>query len=157
MTTRLQFAGTICCLLATAWVGCDRGDGTGTNPSSPTTRAATTQSGGAAGIPQVGIPIGTKETYKPVVGKYGGRIIRDQLGEPKRFNPIVASETSTTDYTQRMFEGLTRSNSFTGETEPGLAESWEVAEDGLTWTFKLRKDVVFNDGTPFTADDVVFS
>ena len=38
---------------------------------------------------------------------------------------------------------------------PDLAESWEVAEDGLTYTFVLRQAVKFHDGTPFTADDVV--
>jgi peptide/nickel transport system substrate-binding protein len=40
---------------------------------------------------------------------------------------------------------------------PGLAESWEVSSDGLTYTFKLRDGVAWHDGTPFTAKDVVFS
>jgi peptide/nickel transport system substrate-binding protein len=113
----------------------------------------------AAGVvaPKVGIPFGTREGYKPVVGKYGGRIVRDMLGEPKSFNPITASETSTTDYTQRIFQGLTDSDAFTGETTPVLAERWETSADGLTWTFHLRKDVQFNDGTPFSARDVVFT
>ena len=39
--------------------------------------------------------------------------------------------------------------------QPGLAESWTLSPDGLTWTFNLRKDVKFSDGTPFTADDAV--
>ncbi len=37
---------------------------------------------------------------------------------------------------------------------PALAESWETSEDGLTWTFQLRNDVTFHDGTPFNAQAV---
>ncbi len=40
---------------------------------------------------------------------------------------------------------------------PSLAESWSVSEDNLTWTFELRQDVVFSNGRPMTADDVVYS
>lgn len=43
------------------------------------------------------------------------------------------------------------------ELEPGLAESWESSEDGLTWIFNLRKGVTFHDGTPFNAEAVLFS
>jgi len=42
-------------------------------------------------------------------------------------------------------------------TIPWLAESWELAEDGKTWTFSLRQDVAWHDGQPLTADDVAFS
>lgn len=42
-------------------------------------------------------------------------------------------------------------------TVPGLAESWEVAPDGKTWTFHLRKGLVFADGDPLKADAVVYS
>jgi peptide/nickel transport system substrate-binding protein len=134
-------------------LGCDRGG----NKQASQQQPATAPSESAGALPQVGIPHFTKAQYKPVPGKYGGRLVRDQLGEPKSFNPIVASETSSTDYTQRIFDGLTHMNSFDGEMEPWLAESWEVSPDGLTWTFKLRKDVKFNDGTPFTAEDVEFT
>ena len=41
--------------------------------------------------------------------------------------------------------------------EPSLAESWEHSGDGLTWTFHLRDDVRWHDGTPFTAHDVEFT
>ena len=41
--------------------------------------------------------------------------------------------------------------------EPALAESWEYSEDGLTWTFHLRKNVRWHDGEPFTAQDVDFT
>ena len=40
---------------------------------------------------------------------------------------------------------------------PGLAESWEVSDDGLVWTFKIREGVTFHDGTPLTAEEVAWS
>lgn len=45
----------------------------------------------------------------------------------------------------------------TEEPEPRIAESYEISEDGLDYTFHLRNDVTFQDGTPVTAEDVVFS
>lgn len=148
-------------LLAILAGGCKRDDGTqsnGVNNPSPTTTAAGTQpAGGKFTIPQVGLPAVPRDQYKPVVGKYGGQLVRDTLGEPKSFNPITSGETSTSDYTDRMFDGLTDEDAWTGEIKPLLAESWETSPDGLVWTFKLRKDVKFNDGTQFTAQDVVFT
>ncbi|WP_245990724.1 ABC transporter substrate-binding protein [Bogoriella caseilytica] len=44
-----------------------------------------------------------------------------------------------------------------GEIYPALAEDWSISEDGLTYTFDLREDVTFHDGTPFTSADVVWS
>ena len=44
-----------------------------------------------------------------------------------------------------------------GIYQPYLAESWEVSEDGLTYTFRLRQDVLFHDGTPLTAADLAFT
>ena len=56
-----------------------------------------------------------------------------------------------------VFEGLTETSWLTSRVEPGLAESWERSEDGLTWTFHLRNDVRWHDGQPFTAHDVAFT
>ena len=44
-----------------------------------------------------------------------------------------------------------------GEIVPLLAESWDVSDDGLTYTFALREGVTFHDGADFDASDVVFS
>ena len=53
-------------------------------------------------------------------------------------------------------EGLTRIDG-EGKVQPGVAESWEVSEDGLTWTFKLRKNSTWSNGTPVTAKDFEYS
>ena len=55
------------------------------------------------------------------------------------------------------FDGLLRFDGNSQKIMPALAESWKVSDDGLVWTFKLRKGVNFHDGTPLNADAVVFS
>lgn len=56
----------------------------------------------------------------------------------------------------KMFEGLLTYD-FNLSPEPMLAKSWEVSEDGLTYTFHLRDDVKWHDGEPFTSEDVVYT
>jgi peptide/nickel transport system substrate-binding protein len=90
-------------------------------------------------------------------GVPGGRLIVAVFTDPKTFNPITSSETSSTDITQRMFAGLVMVDAPTQQIYPGLAESWSVEPDNKTWTFHLRKGVRWSDGVPFTADDVVFN
>ena len=55
---------------------------------------------------------------------------------------------------QNVYETLTRYNSETTEVDPLLATSWSSNEDGTEWTFQLRDDVTFHDGSPFTSADV---
>ncbi len=95
-------------------------------------------------------------TYKLECGKYGGRLILYSTSDPKSFNPIVAKETSTTQITSFLFEGLTRIDPHTLEVIPNLAKKWET-KNNKEWIFYLRDDVYFSDGVKFTADDVVFT
>lgn len=55
-----------------------------------------------------------------------------------------------------IYEGLLRYNTDL-DPQPGLAESWDISDDGLTYTFTLHDGVTWHDGEPFTAEDVVFS
>ncbi len=89
--------------------------------------------------------------------RYGGQIVLAVSSDPKTFNDIVASETSSSAVTNMLFEGLTTTDVFTLKVIPNLAASWQVSPDGLTWTFHLRPGVKWFDGRPFGADDVVFT
>ena len=92
-----------------------------------------------------------------VTGKPGGRFTDATIADPKTFNPLLASETSSTDILANIFDGLVARNPETLKFEANLADSWTESPDHLTWTFKLRKGVKWSDGEPFTADDVVFT
>lgn len=89
--------------------------------------------------------------------KYGGTLVISTTSDPKSFNDIIAQESSSSQVIALLFEGLTMTNAYTQKVEPHLAEKWEVSADGLNWIFHLRRDVRWNDGYPFTADDVVFT
>lgn len=91
------------------------------------------------------------------VGRYGGRFVLGQTVNPKTFNDLMATETSSSDITGRIFTTLVEFDNGTQQFGPGLAKSWDLAPDGVTWTFRLRKGAAFSDGHPITADDVLFS
>ncbi|MEL6752302.1 MAG: ABC transporter substrate-binding protein, partial [Pseudomonadota bacterium] len=77
--------------------------------------------------------------------------------EPPTLDPTAEAAAAVDEVVYaNIFEGLTRIGS-DGAVQPGLAESWEISEDGKTYTFKLRGGVTFHDGTTFDAEDVKFS
>jgi peptide/nickel transport system substrate-binding protein len=77
--------------------------------------------------------------------------------EPPNLDPTSGAAAAIDEVVYaNVFEGLTRFAE-DGSVQPALAESWEAAPDGLSWTFNLRSGASFHDGTPFTAEDVVFS
>ncbi len=83
-------------------------------------------------------------------------IIGMQL-EPPHLDPTSAAAGAIDNVVySNVFEGLTRFTS-NGAVIPGLAESWEISDDGLTYTFNLRAGVTFHDGSAMTAEDVKFS
>lgn len=73
------------------------------------------------------------------------------------FDPMSASGAVTVAVNWHLFEGLVDLDPVTREPYAALAAEMPVSEDGLTYTIKLREGAVFHDGTPVTADDVVFS
>ena len=72
--------------------------------------------------------------------------------EPTGLDPTAAAPVAIGQVVwKNLFEGLTTVDE-DGDIAPQLAEAWEVSEDGLTYTFKLREGVTFHNGKKFTAD-----
>jgi len=103
------------------------------------------------------LPEEPKVVTVKTLGRYGGRFVIGQTGNPRTFNAMMANENSSGDITNLTFSSLVDYDNATQEIEPGLAKSWEVGADGVTWTFHLRKGAKFSDGQPMTAKDVLFS
>ena len=105
----------------------------------------------AVAIGSVTIPAIAAEPGKP-----GGTLVIVQSQVPRHFNPAVQSGIATMSPGAQIFAMLVRADE-NWKIHPYLAESWKVADDGLSVTFKLRKDAKFHDGKPITSEDVAFS
>ena len=87
---------------------------------------------------------------KPV---QGGSIVVGAISDPKTMQPVISTDTASSGVWQEFYIGLTRTNRETGETEPYLAEKYDVSADGKTVTYTLRDNLVWSDGAPFTGED----
>ena len=87
---------------------------------------------------------------------YGGSLVEGEVGSPRFINPLLAITNADRDLTTLTYAGL-MGLSGTGDLVPVLADSYEVSPDGKTYTFILRKDAKFSDGTPVTSSDVAFT
>ena len=84
-------------------------------------------------------------------------IYLDNSGEPEYIDPALASDTASSPIVRNLFVGLAENHPLTLEPVPSLATSWDVSADGKIWTFHLRHDAKWSDGTPLTAKDFVYS
>jgi peptide/nickel transport system substrate-binding protein len=79
------------------------------------------------------------------------------VGEPKTFNPIIATDAASRAAVNDVFDTLLRLDPRSGEMQPALAASWKLDERATTLTLTLRDDVHWHDGQPLTAADVAFT
>lgn len=104
-----------------------------------------------------------EETEEPVDEgpKEGGTLVIAVSADPVALDPHLQADWNTRQGIAYMFDGLTivgvDDSGVEEEIQPALARDWDISEDGLTFTWYLREDVVFHDGTPFNADAVVFN
>jgi len=91
------------------------------------------------------------------IGRAGGRLVVSLRAEPKTLNPLTVADAPSREVIAAMQADLIHINRATQLTEPALAKSWKVSEDGLQYTLILRKGLRFSDGQPLDADDVLFT
>lgn len=124
------------------------GGGAAETTAPPTTAPAETPAG------ETTAPAETAATGEP---KPGGTLLFARNFEPASLDPMGPADNGSIFARVQIFDTLVRQDPETQpEPGPGIAESWESSEDGLTWTFKIR-DAKFSNGDPVTIDDVKFS
>ncbi len=103
-------------------------------------------------------PAAAKKAEAPTVTpKKGGTLVFGRGGDSVGLDPAYETDGNSFMICDNILEALVFYKDESTTLEPGLATSWEISPDGLTYTFKLRKGVKFHDGTAFNADAVVFS
>lgn len=98
----------------------------------------------AADVPE-GTELAAEQTFTYRVG-----------AEPTSFDPQIVEDVDGSDVVRDLFEGLLNQDA-EGNLVPGVATEWEANEDNTQWTFHLREDAMWSDGTPVTAGDFVYA
>lgn len=105
----------------------------------------------------VAMPLAAFYHFTKPVPSFGGSLTEGIIGVLKYLNPLLAQNNDADrDLVSLVFDGLMRYDG-QGKIENGLAQSYEISTDGLTYTFKLRDNLKWHDGKPLTSDDVVFT
>jgi peptide/nickel transport system substrate-binding protein len=84
-------------------------------------------------------------------------LVVGQIAEPKALDPAQVTAVNDFRIMMNLYDGLVRYADGTLEVEPSLASEWSISEDGTVYTFTLRDDVSFHDGSEFDAEAVVFN
>ncbi len=87
----------------------------------------------------------------------GGQIIEGAFSDAETMSGIMTQDTASSRIISMITKSLIIAHPSTTEPEPELAESWDITDDGLEYTFNLREDVTWHDGEQLTAEDVVFT
>jgi peptide/nickel transport system substrate-binding protein len=87
----------------------------------------------------------------------GGTLVFGTSADPVVLDGALVSDGESLRAIDQIFESLVSLEPGTTELAPGLAESWEISDDGLSYTFDLREGVTFHDGEPFNAEAVCFN
>lgn len=145
---RLAVAGVALPLIGGLLAACgdddddDAGDGGATTSTEPAGAATTTGTEASSGGGEV-----TK----------GGTLIFGHNREPDSLDPHKVTSVISSDWMLKLYDTIVTVLPDLSTIDPGLADSWEVSDDGLTYTFTLKEGVEFHSGDPFTAADAKFT
>ncbi|HSL63048.1 MAG TPA: ABC transporter substrate-binding protein [Gaiellaceae bacterium] len=90
-------------------------------------------------------------------GATGGTLVFGTASDPVVLDGALVSDGESLRVIDQIFETLVSLEPGSTELAPGLAQSWEISDDGLTYTFELQEGVTFHDGEPFNAEAVCFN
>ncbi|MDT5336618.1 MAG: peptide/nickel transport system substrate-binding protein [Mycobacterium sp.] len=102
------------------------------------------------------VAVSCAPTERVDLGEGSDNLIAAIAGEPDQLDPQKTSAYFSFEVLENVFDTLVEPDANL-QMQPALAKSWTVSPDQLTWAFQLRRGVTFQDGSPFTADDVVYS
>ncbi|MCK4206614.1 ABC transporter substrate-binding protein [Brucella pituitosa] len=102
------------------------------------------------------VTVMTSMTFGAALAEAAGVLTIGRREDSSTFDPIKTAQNIDNWVFSNVYDVLVRVDKTGTKLEPGLAESWTISDDGLTYTFKLR-DAKFSDGSPITADDAAFS
>ena len=108
----------------------------------------------------VGILLITQQPDKTPIGaqpQSGGTYTEGLIGSIQRLNPLFDQYNQPDrDVNRLIFNGLIKFDS-QGNPQPDLAQAWGYSKDGLTYNFSINENIKWQDGSPFTMDDVIFT
>ena len=87
---------------------------------------------------------------------YGDTFVQASIGDITGLIPNITTDGASHEVGGLIYDGLVQTDKDLNYT-PSIAESWQFSKDCLSLTFKLRKNVKWHDGKPFTAEDVLFT
>lgn len=108
------------------------------------------------GLSTLALLAGANAAVSVTIPSQGGTLTEGLLGPARFLNPLIPMSQADSDITTLVYSGLTRALP-DGSIVPDLASHYEISEDGTTYTFTLRENAAFHDGTPVRSADVLFT
>lgn len=108
------------------------------------------------GLSTLGLLVSLNERITTDVPAHGGTIVEGETVPARFVNPVIAVSQADLDISALVYSGLVRAQS-DGTFVPDLADHLTISPDGMVYTFSIRENATFHDGTPVTAADVLFT